>query len=106
MPSGQAPWYLGNLAPSPLASWLYQEPSPWHPWHPEIPEMRHVHHAFPLSFPLRPSHFILMLSHHATLPNCLPSSYSMDPTVAPQELAEASQDLNPDRNYPVMYNAD
>src|SRR2546423_2127486 len=44
MPSCQAPWYLGNLAPSPLASWLYQEPSPWHPWHPEIPEMRHVHH--------------------------------------------------------------
>src|SRR5205085_11656395 len=43
MPSCQAPWYLGNLAPSPLASWLYQEPSPWHPWHPEIPEMRHVH---------------------------------------------------------------
>ena len=47
MPSCQAPWYLGNLAPSPLASWLCQEPSPWPPWHPwrrEISEMRHVHH--------------------------------------------------------------
>jgi hypothetical protein len=30
----------------------------------------------------------------------------MDPTVAPEELAEASQNLNPDRNYPVMYGAD
>ena len=37
------PWQLGNLAPSPLASWLCQEPSPWPPWHPEIPEMRRVH---------------------------------------------------------------
>src|SRR5579859_2022940 len=46
MPSCQVPWYLGHLAPSPLASWLCQEPSPWPPWCPwrhEIPEMRHVH---------------------------------------------------------------
>src|SRR2546423_9282182 len=51
MPSCQAAWYLGNLAPSPLASWLCQEPSPWPPWHPwrrEIPEMRHVHHLLAL----------------------------------------------------------
>src|SRR5579862_4489583 len=47
MPSCQVPWYLGHLAPSPLASWLCQEPSPWPPWRHEIPEMRHVHHEPP-----------------------------------------------------------
>src|SRR5579859_4958031 len=49
MPSCQVPWYLGHLAPSPLASWLCQEPSPWPPWRPwrhEIPEMRHVHQMY------------------------------------------------------------
>lgn len=44
--------------------------------------------------------------HHTTSPNLLPSNYSIDPTVAPQELAEASQGQSPHRNYPVMYRAD
>jgi len=47
MPSSQVPWYLGHLAPNPLASWLCQEPSPWPPWCPwchEIPEMRYIYH--------------------------------------------------------------